>query len=191
MSIFEDVRTYDRLTGMRKILRRYFVMNAFDGALTTMGLVMGAFLGGLQDNSIVFFLGMSTATAVAISGFSGAFFAEEAERKKELRELERAMLSKLGRTSYGKAFRFATYGAALVDGVSPLAAALAILSPFLFLPVALAFLAAFAISFLLLFLLGAYLGTISRESMLGAGFKMVAAGGVALLASFLLYGVHF
>ncbi|MFH0973489.1 MAG: VIT1/CCC1 transporter family protein [Candidatus Micrarchaeota archaeon] len=184
--VFSNFRKYDRITGMSRILRRYLVMNAFDGALTTLGLLFGAFFGGLQNNETVFLIGLSTAAAVSLSGFSGAFFAEEAERKKELHELERALLHKLKKTDYAKAFRFATYAAAAVDGFSPLLAALVILSPFLLLASAAAYLASFCLGFSLLFLLGAYLGVISKENFVGSGIKMVAVGAIALLVSFLL-----
>ncbi|TFG20025.1 MAG: hypothetical protein EU530_04595 [Promethearchaeota archaeon] len=42
-------RSYLRITEMGEIIRRYFVMNAFDGVLTSLGLIISNFaflLGG-------------------------------------------------------------------------------------------------------------------------------------------------
>lgn len=78
------------------IARRKFFNNAFDGALTTAGIVSGIFIIFLSNpdqftpqNVIV--TGFATALAIGISGLWGAFLSEEAERKKKIIDLKKDM----------------------------------------------------------------------------------------------------
>jgi len=56
---------------------------------------------------------------MGISGVSGAYLAERAERKRDLRKLEMAMLKKLEDTHYARASEFASFVVAAVDGIRP------------------------------------------------------------------------
>ena len=78
---------------------------------------------------------------------------------------------------------------ALVDGISPLIASLLIMIPFFFVPplsMHAAFYAAGGVAFVELFMLGVFLGKVSRERLWYAGLKLVLAGVVALAVSLLL-----
>jgi len=55
---------------------------------------------------------------------------EEAERAKKLNTLEKSMLTELKTSVVGKASRFASLWAGIIDGVSPALAAVACLVPF-------------------------------------------------------------
>ena len=46
-------KKYSEISGVGAISRRYFVMNAFDGALTMLGVVIGAAVSGSLQNSAV------------------------------------------------------------------------------------------------------------------------------------------
>ena len=85
MSRFRD---YIRISKVGGLARRYFIMNGFDGALTTLGVVLGSWFGGVQDPRIVFGLGLSTGIAMAVSGAWGAMISERAERLKSKKDLE-------------------------------------------------------------------------------------------------------
>jgi len=65
---FKRWKQYSKISGVSSITRRYFVMNAFDGALTMLGVVIGAYIAG--------------SIAMGASGMSGAYMAEKAEREK-------------------------------------------------------------------------------------------------------------
>jgi predicted membrane protein (TIGR00267 family) len=113
--------------------------------------------------------------------------AESAERSHSLNELEDAMLINLDDTVYGRASRFVSIFAALVDGSAPFMAAVPSLIPFLFVPgmigVETAYLVSVGASLATLFALGIFLGRISGENLLVNGVKMVVAGiAVALIA---------
>ena len=176
---------YDSITGMSKILRRYFVLNSFDGALTIFGVLIGTYVLNTTDPITVIKLGLATTIAVGVSGIWGSFFTEMAERKRELREIEKAVHRKLDNTEIKEAYDFASVITAIVDGASPFFAALFVLAPFFFVPLIIdiqtAYYASFALSMCVFFLLGAFLGKLSDESMWKTGLKLVGAGIVALI----------
>jgi hypothetical protein len=64
---------YSEISGVNEILRRYFVMNAFDGALTMLGIIMGAFLAGVIDPIVIIKAGMGAGLAMGISGAWGLY----------------------------------------------------------------------------------------------------------------------
>ncbi len=186
----ERFRHYDRMTKMSGILRRYFVMNAFDGALTIFGVLVGAYFANLEDADSIIKLGLATAAAVGVSGFTGTFFIESAERKSELRNIESTIHRKLEKTEIHHAYKYAATLAALVDGTSTLFASLVILSPFFFgtmvAPIETLYYSSFALAIGAFFLLGAFLGRISRESAAITGLKLVLAGLFCLVIVYLI-----
>jgi predicted membrane protein (TIGR00267 family) len=118
---------------------------------------------------------------------------ESAERNHSLNELEDAMLINLDNTLYGRASRFVSIFAAVVDGSAPFLAAIPSIMPFLAVPgiiaIESAYLVSIAASLATLFTLGVYLGRISGQNILVYGFKMVVAGvAVALIA--LVLNIH-
>ena len=189
----DDIGTYFQVTGAQKIIRRYFAMNAFDGAMTSLGVVIGAYLSQILDPRSVIGVIITSGIAMMVSGFSGTYMTERAERSHSLNELEDAMLVNLDDTVYGRANRFISVFAALVDGSAPFIASIPSVVPFLLVPrlidVATAFIASIGASLFTLFILGVYLGRISGENILYSGLKMVVSGAaVAIIA--LLLNVH-
>jgi len=175
------LKFYDRITRMSKILRRYFVMNAFDGALTIFGMVVGAFLSKVSNPEIIVWVGLSTSIAISISGLWGAFLTESAERTKDRKELERLMLTDLKNTEINAAARVAVIAATFVDAVAPMLACILIMLPFFaveagFFPIADAYVYSFFLSFATFFGLGMFLGRISKENIIVSGSKMLLAG---------------
>ena len=156
-------------------------MNAFDGALTMLGFVMGSYVSGLEDARIVLAAGLSMSLAMGVSGFVGAFITEKAERERSVRELERIMLTRLDGTVIDKASKIAILLAAVVDACAPAVAALISASPFVLvllhiLEFEIAVYLSIGISLTFLFLLGAYLGRVAGNSSLVYGLYMLAAG---------------
>jgi predicted membrane protein (TIGR00267 family) len=181
MKLFEKIRRYIKVSGITPISRRYFIMNAFDGATTTLGIVVGAYVAEIADEFWIVWPGLGATLAMSLSGFVGAYMTEEAERAGEMRILERSMLIKLKDTVVGRASRFASLWASLIDGLSPALAALSCLLPFFLssiglLSTAFASQLSIAISLTIMFLLGALLGRISRRNMALHGVKMLLVG---------------
>ncbi len=189
-------KMYSEITGLWAICRRYFVMNAFDGALTMLGVVIGASLSNIQEPMFIISAGLAGCFAMGISGFSGAYMAERAERTKELKNLEKALLTRMEDESVHKeAAMFATRVTAIVDALSPAMAALIVISPFFFVNSGMismenAFLAAVMLTLIVLSCLGVYLARVTEESMLRHGLKMLIVGLItALLCSLVAIGL--
>jgi predicted membrane protein (TIGR00267 family) len=184
------LREYDKLANISEIARRYFAMNAFDGVLTIIGVLMGNLVAGVNSAQIVLSTGLTTSVAMGISGLWGAYLTESAERKRDLDELSRVTLTDLTDTRIGRASRAAIFIVAIVDGFSPFMAALVVLLPFFlagnFEDLTWAYYTSLGLALLTLFSLGLFLGHISRGRMIVYGFKTVLAGVVSIAISFFL-----
>lgn len=180
----KTIKKYLKISGGSGLIRRYFVMNAFDGALTIFGVILGSFIAGISDFSLVVSIGLATSVAVGISGVWGAFLTETAERKRELKSLEKSLHRKLKGTDIEKAFTVTTYITAAVDGLSPFLAALVILAPFMLALPGISVEGTYYVSFFLaaavFMFLGAYLGYISRENIILSAIKLILAGVICM-----------
>jgi predicted membrane protein (TIGR00267 family) len=184
------LREYDKLANISEIARRYFAMNAFDGVLTIIGVLMGNFVAGVDDARIVLSTGLATSVAMGVSGLWGAYLTESAERKRDLDELSRVTLTDLTNTRIGRAQRAAIIIVAVVDGLSPFLAALIVLIPFIVAgnsdDLTWAYYTSLGLALLTLFTLGLFLGRISQGRMIVYGLKTVLAGVVSIVISFFL-----
>lgn len=184
------LKEYHQVAEIGEIARRYFAMNSFDGILTILGVLTGNYLAQVSDPRVIVLTGMTTSVSMAVSGLWGAYLTESAERKKGLDELEEHTLSDLSATRIGRAAQAAVAVVALVDGLAPLLASLLVLLPFfmtsLWGSILVSYYLAGAIALLALFGLGAFLGRISRQNLLVAGVKMILAGLVAVVLSYLI-----
>ena len=116
----------------RSIARRYLITNGFDGSLTMLGMMTGFYTSGMTELSVAISACLGAAVALFISGLSSAYLSEKAERQKELRELEQALLVDLKESDYGQASRYLPILVALVNGFAPLLLSLVILLPLFF-----------------------------------------------------------
>lgn len=185
------LRHYHEVAEVGEIVRRYFALNAFDGVLTAVGVLVGAYVAGVDDARTVVILMLTTAVGMAVSGFYGSYLVEKAERRRAQRELEESTLTSLKGTTIASASTYAAIVIALVDGGSPSVATLIAATPFLFvgaLGMTGAYFAALAVAFAEIFLLGVFLGRVSRERMWLSGVRLLGAGVIALVVSLLLGG---
>ena len=174
--MFAQLRVLLHITRSHLIARRYFVVNGFDGALTMVGLLVGFEVSETSDLAVILNVCLGATIALGVSGVSSAYISEAAEKRSELRALERAMLADLRDSAYGRGTRLLPLVIALVNGSAPLVMALAIIAPVWAahagLPLPLAPLhAALAVALVLVFLLGVYLGRISGTFWLWAGLR--------------------
>ncbi|MEA3459101.1 MAG: hypothetical protein U9R11_00240 [Chloroflexota bacterium] len=181
------LKEYGAIADIGEIARRYFVMNAFDGVLTILGVLVGNYVAGVRDAMVVVSTGLSTCFAMGISGLWGAYLTEAAERKRDLNDLEGYTLTKLGGTKIGRASGVAVIVVALIDGLAPLLSALMALLPFfLHLDIAISYYLSLGLALAILFALGVFLGAISKVNLIVSGLKMVGAGLVCILLGYLL-----
>lgn len=189
MSSLHQARFLLRITRSHDIVRRYFVVNGFDGALTMLGLITGFLLSAPADLTLVINACLGAAIALGMSGLSSAYVSEVAERKRALGKLEEAMVSDLQESAHGEAARLVPLLVALVNGAAPLVISLLILTPLwlsnrgILLPVPPLY-AAIVVALLLVFLLGVFLGRIAGVSWLRSGIQTLL---VAVITALLIY----
>ena len=193
-SKLRQFKEYDDIAEISEIARRYFVMNAFDGILTMIGVLTGSYVARVESASVVISTGLATSIAMGVSGLWGAYFTEAAERKRDLDELENHTLTDLSETRIGRASRVAGVIVAVVDGLAPFLSALVALLPFFFSfylgDIYLSYYLSLGIALLSLFGLGALLGIVSRENIALWGLKMIGAGLLSIVLGYLLGGLE-
>ena len=174
-----------------EIARRYLVLNAFDGALTTLGVIAGAYFAGTGSARVILVAGVGASAAMGISGFWGAYLTERAERGRAMKELERALFTDLSGSRIEHSSKTAAATIAAIDGLSPLLVSLLCLSPLLLtlaglLTLSLAVYAASGMAMVVLFSLGVFLGRVSETSAWVHGGLTVLAGGFVFLLVYAL-----
>ncbi|MHA1372586.1 MAG: VIT1/CCC1 transporter family protein [Promethearchaeota archaeon] len=207
--LFARWKLYAQISKLGIVARRFFVKNMTDGILTTLGVIIGFFviyLGNpnpgsqnyINSNYMIILPGIGTAVAMCVSGVLASYLTESAERKKYLMMIKHDMAivdpppkkknEKRKRTLQEKAERFATITASLIDGFSPFTAAIIVLIPFYFPgpPVLINFIVSIGLSCILLFLLGLYLGWLSKTNIAIYGLKMLATGILTLVIMYFL-----
>jgi predicted membrane protein (TIGR00267 family) len=179
------------LAQTRGIVRRYAVVNGFDGALTMLGLLSGFFLSGGAPPNIVIAACTGAAVALGVSGLTSAYLSESAERRRALAELEAAMVADLQESDHARAAKLLPWVVALVNGGSPVLLSVLIISPLWLADagVALPFAplpTAIGTALCCLFGLGLFLGHIAGSSWLLSGIKTLLIAGVTMLIILLL-----
>lgn len=163
--------------------------NGFDGALTTLGLLMGFYSSGDVPLPVATSACLGAAIALGMSGLTSAYISEVAEKKKELRELEQALITDLEDTEHGRAARFVPVIIAAVNGLAPFLISLVIITPlwlgrYLGAPIPFSPLgSAIALAFLIIFLLGVFLGRISGSFWLWMGLRTTI---IAVVTAFII-----
>lgn len=191
MRSFDHLQLGLHLSRSRGIIRRYFVVNGFDGALTMLGLLTGFHLGGRVALDVVIGACVGAAVALGISGLTSAYLSESAERRRSLSELEAAMVTDLSGTTHADAARVLPPLIALVNGTAPLLMSLIIITPLwlahagVTLPLA-PLPTAIATSLLCIFGLGVFVGRVGGTSWLWSGVKTLLIALVTVLIILLL-----
>ena len=182
----KKLREYGELTDLGSLSRRYFVIGTFDGALTILALVIGAYAGSVAHvqepelieklGQVIFTTGLAMGIGLGISSFFGAYESERIERRIELKKLEKQMLTKMKGTIYDDAAKFAVLWSSFVHGISPMIAAWIPIIPFLIMDVHRAIIVSITISLFILFATGMYLGKVAKRSMMMSGLRFLVIG---------------
>jgi predicted membrane protein (TIGR00267 family) len=174
------------------ISRRYFISNGFDGTLTSIGVAVGSYLSGVPEGVTVVKVGLGAAVGLATSGVWSVWEIERAEKRIELAEIETAMLTGLEGTRVQAQQSERRLRSAAMSGIGPLIGIILPILPYAFAPATVsmlgATLAAIAVGVGLLFVFGAYMGSISQQSWLVAGARMGLAGLVVAVINIALPG---
>jgi len=180
-----------RYSGAEEYSRRYAVVNAFDGVVTILGIVLGSTLLGEASARSIIAAGIGALIAMGISGASGTYMAEKAEQERRIREIEEAMLTSLEKSVIAEARERAAIISALIDALSAVLAGLLVLSPYFaadlgLLSAASSFYFSVELSLALLFALGLFLGRIARRNLIISGLKSLGIGCATILLITLL-----
>jgi predicted membrane protein (TIGR00267 family) len=177
---------------VRSISRRYFISNGFDGTLTSIGVTMGAYLSGIESGLTVVAVGLGAAVGLCTSGVWSVWEIERAERRAQVANIERAMLTDLDDTQVANRMRDARAISAVVSGLGPLVGILLPLAPYLLESSVLTMfestVAAVGIGVATLCAFGAYMGTVAGLNPYVAGARMGLAGLVVAALNLLLPG---
>jgi predicted membrane protein (TIGR00267 family) len=180
------------LTERYEVIRRHAAMDIFDGVLPILGILMAGLLVEGFQNDIAFVFettllaAIGTSVAHFVGGFSSSFLVESAEGKKLIEDLEKAMPSKYSHSVLVHADRDTTIVVSLLNGIVPSAAILITISPMLVSAAGRighleSMLLSFVVGFALLFVLGVFLGRLSRTSIWISVLKTILAGVITIL----------
>jgi len=174
-----------------EIVRRYVVMNSFDGALTMLGIILANFFAGTTNAQLVLLPSIGAAIALCISGVWGAYTAELSEVKRSIKELEQHMMRKMHNTHYARKERIMAYTIAIVNGLVPLFVAFILITPFFFvktgiLTTARAYYWSLGAVMAALFGFGMFAGKTAKENLYLHAVKMLFAGVVISAIFYLL-----
>ncbi len=193
MKLLRELGFLLRISHSRGIVRRYFVVNGFDGALTMLGVILGFVTTDRVPLSVVIGACLGAAIALGVSGVSSAYLSEKAERQRALSELEEAMARSLQSSAHAQAARWIPLLVALVNGSAPLLISLMIIAPLWLasagIPLPLEALhAALLVALVIIFLLGVFLGRVAGNSLWRSGLQtllvaLVTVGLILLLSA--------
>ncbi len=191
MKSIREIRDFLSMTEGENILRRYFVMNGFDGALTALGIILGSLIArNFASPEQLILSGIGASIAMGVSGFWIAYLTEKAERTRERKELEKSMVTDLNNTRISKANFWTSIVIGAVDGLSPFIFSLIAISPFFFVLVGLTMQVAYIISISVIvvevIILGLFLGAVSKENKIFYAIKIIPAALLVAGLTFLL-----
>ncbi|MEF8848934.1 MAG: VIT1/CCC1 transporter family protein [Candidatus Thermoplasmatota archaeon] len=170
---------------MKKAQKRYLLRGFIDGVLSSLGVVIGASAalginGSINAFSIVIAAGVGGGVANGFSNILGAFVGEKLVKEIRLEEIEKAMLREgaLRETEMEKDLEKEIISSGIFDGISTIMGSLIPVIPFFigyFIPAYgyLFLYASILASLILFFVIGLYIGKISKENLLISGLKLM------------------
>lgn len=194
---FKELRRLARISDAHSIARRLFVTNSFDGLISTLGIILGGYLGDVRDPAIYIYTVTGGMLALGIfSGMIATYLSERAERLRELHETEKVMLHRLDDSIYAKVARYVPVYVAFWSGIGAFLLPLTTLTPFAIAlyfrancPLEIIIATSTLIALLELFFIGYYLGKIGGENKLLNGIKFVSIGLAAVITLLTLKAV--
>lgn len=190
--MFENIK--ERILGRygENIAQRYIVLNGFDGILTVLGITVGAFSTQVDSPLVLISSCVGTAVGLLVSGISGAYITEKAQRLRDFKELQDAMLKDMEGSIQEEKVESESLFISILNGLSPFTFAILSVIPYflaqleLIEMVNMAYYVSMGISASMLALLGGFLGKIAKESILTYAAKMLIVGGVTAAIMYFL-----
>ena len=95
-----------------------------------LGLLVGFYVSDDVRLPVVINACLGVAIALGMSGVSSAYISEAAEKQRELKDLEKAMVTDLSDSAHGQAARLLPLFIAFVNGMTPLASRWSFFCPY-------------------------------------------------------------
>ncbi|MFW9885836.1 MAG: hypothetical protein ACFFEX_15725 [Candidatus Thorarchaeota archaeon] len=199
-SFFDRIQIQLNVAQGAQIARRYLAMNAFDGVLPVIGILMGGVVAlayqspmFVYQTTLLAILG--TSFAMFVSGITSSYLTETAEREREIKELEHSMLTNLRDSGLSRAARTTTIVVSLINGLSPSMAALVTAVPlflpfFIAMPIEISFYLSISVGLAVLFSLGVFLGRVSKTNVVIYGIKTLAAGALVIFMMWIVSSIQ-
>jgi predicted membrane protein (TIGR00267 family) len=147
-----------------------FLRGYIDGSLSTLGIVVGA---SSAESALIVAAAVGGTIANGIANSLSASSAAQAESHGQLREVEKAMVSKdLTGTVLDKKIGRQTMIAGMVDGLATIVGGAIPILPWLFLSGIQALFTSIGLVVLSVIVIGVYLGKVSRRNLIISGLKM-------------------
>ncbi len=190
LSLLKNLFRYAEMLDAKSIARRMFVTNSFDGLMSSIGIVLGSYLIGQRDPIayIAAVIGASVSMGV-FSGMVATYFSERAERIRELKKIEKALLHDLRGSVYEKAVKMVPIYVAFWSGIGIVLLPVIGAAPFIFsllfnlrIDIGILVYSSVAVMIGEMFGLGYYLGKIAHENPLLNGLKLAGIGTAAAIA---------
>ncbi len=157
---------------------------SIDGALSTLGVVIGAI--SAPSAMLIISAAFSGAVANGFSNILAAFSAERTAGYQKIQELEEKMFTTLKGTKHEKHMNTKVMKRGVMDGISTIAGGAIPIIPFLFFSGLEAMYISIASVALLMGIIGAYTGTLARENLVFAGAKMAIFAGLTATVCILI-----
>ncbi len=180
-------------------LSRYVALGSLDGILTVLSIsltaaLMGISTGGNVNPMTVGLTGLSGGIAIALSNGFGSYVGEHAEEGKIIRDLESQMIlkeRKLDDTVIHEQAKYRVFMSMLTHGSASFFGSFIPSIPFfLFGDIYSAITATLIVCFVMLTILGCYLGKIAKESMSKTAIEIIGVGVLIVIISYLMGGGH-
>ncbi|MFH1821680.1 MAG: VIT1/CCC1 transporter family protein [Methanobacteriota archaeon] len=165
-------------------MRKHFIRGMVDGSLSTLGIVIGASAAILP---IILAAALGGMMANSISNALSAFSSERVFQFSELRKTERSMVRKSLKGSVPEhKKRRATAKASLADGSATIVGGLIPILPYLLVPIATAMFISTGLVIATIFVIGMYIGKLSKENILFSALKMAVFGIAVVIIAYLV-----
>jgi predicted membrane protein (TIGR00267 family) len=186
MRVLQQVQVLLQLTHSHGIVRRYFVVNGFDGALTILGMITGFHVSGEDNLNVIISTCFGAAVALTASGLASAYISEAAEKRKDFSDLQEAMVADLSDTHHARAAKIVPFLVAAVNGLAPFVFSLLIITPLWLAKAHLLvsvnpLVAAMFVALTMIFLLGVFLGRVSGVFWLWSGIRTLIVAVLTML----------
>ena len=165
-----------------------FIRGFIDGALSTLGVVIGASSG---DVSLIIAAGTGGAVANGVSNILGAYTASRADRYKEMGEIEKAMgHESLRKSVLADRLKSETTRGGIVDGFATILGGMIPVTPYILgVDPKIALFVSIGVILFILFILGLYMGKVAKDNLILSGVKLVIFGVITAVIVYILQNV--